>query len=62
MVPENGCLNVTYEMLQAYKIKVAASEFPSVDVPVELLLWLIQRAQLWERLAHNERAHGGSEV
>lgn len=67
------CVNVPTEMLQAYKIKVMNDikerrvpidhdGSPIVDVPAELLLWLIERAQLWERLEHDERVHQGNEV
>ena len=61
------CFNVTAEMLEAYKIKTiddmrnnqvfVRKGVVSTDISVELLLWLIERAQAWERLEHDERVH-----
>lgn len=73
MTERKACFNVSAEMLQAYKIKIMddiderrvpfdLEGSPIIDVPAELLLWLIERAQLWERLEHDERVHQGNEV
>lgn len=46
------------EMLEAYKIRVLSQMregVPSVDVPCELLLALIERSQAWLRLEADER-------
>ena len=61
------CFNVTAEMLEAYKIKTLddvknnqtfiRKGVVSTDISVELLLWLIERSQAWERLEHDERVH-----
>jgi len=68
-VTNEYCFNVTAEMLEAYKIKITddiSNQRLFIDkgvvatkVPVELLLWLIERAQAWERLEHDERVHHG---
>lgn len=66
------CLNITYEMLEAYKIKtlddakngraITFDGETKVSVPIELLLWLIERTQAWEQMEHKERIHQGNEV
>ena len=72
-MPERACFSATAEMLQAYKIKilndisdgrlpVSHDGSPIIDVPAELLLWLVERAQLWVRLEHDERVHQGNEA
>ena len=66
------CFNVPAEMLEAYKVKIMddirngtvpidLDGSPSIRVPAELLLWLIGRAQAWERLEHDEVVHRGNE-
>jgi len=57
---EKACFSITVNMLEAYKVKIqneASEGRTSVEVPVELVLYLISRAQAWEGLEHNERVH-----
>lgn len=64
------CFSVPVEMLEAYKIKlmndIEERLVPLdhdgqalIEVPHQLLFWLINQAQAWQRLEHDELTHQG---